>query len=96
MQQYRLLDLPRLPSRPVRDRHLGGSFGSVQWAGGWVCLLACLTLSACADIAEGDPYPRLQPLDTLLAEADTFSADPGPAQVQRASQLQNRVRESVP
>jgi len=55
-----------------------------------------LTLSACTPMAETGPYPTLQPIDSLLAEADMAFTDPGPAQVQRAARLKSRAAALTP
>lgn len=95
MQPDRLLKLAGLPS--VRDRGQTGRHGVLRrWIGRLVVMLAGLTLSACGYQTEDGPYPSLQPIDSLLAEAEVFSTDPGPAQVQRAAQLQSRIRSLTP
>ena len=96
MQQYRLLDLARPPPRPGEDRSCATKRVAVRQSGRIICVLACLILSACATTTEVGPYPSLQPLDSLLAQADMVSTDPGPAQVQRANQLQSRMRTLAP
>lgn len=50
----------------------------------------------CASTVDKRSYPRLQPIDALLAEAEVSGTDPGPAQVQRAANLRNRVARIAP
>ena len=91
MQQYRLLGLARLQQASGRVHGRWAKDGKPRRPAWQISLIVCLILSACANSAAVGQYPSLQPLDTLLAEADSFAPDPGPAQVERARQLQDRV-----
>lgn len=72
-------------ARPTRGRSLGCAL-----------VITAGLLAGCASQVGTSPYPSLQPIDTLLAEAEVSATDPGPAQVQRAANLRNRVARAAP
>jgi hypothetical protein len=61
-------------------------------------LLACSAMAACAPFPELDavgddtsPPPQLLPIDSLLQQARSPEADPGPALATRAARLKARA-----
>lgn len=61
-----------------------------------ILIPALVALCACASVVERGADTALLPIDSLLAQAEGASADPGPALAARAAALQARAASLAP